>query len=682
MSNSSTKVVAICGPYQSGKTSLMESMLKIAGTIKEKGRVEDGNAVGSGSQEAIGRQMSIEAIPANCVYQDSKFTFLDCPGSVEFMQDSLNAMQVADAVVVVCEPNEDSMMALTPTLKFLSGKCIPHYIFINKLDTLSGDVNQMLAALKDRIDTPLVTRTFPIMEGEAMVGLVDLVHQQAYKFHHGKRSEKIEIPSDLVDEVTLARQEMLDGLADFNDELMEKILEEVPLTTEEITTTIEKGTSDGLITPLFLGQSVADSGIKKLLDCLEVEVPSCEVAAKRLEIDLTKSSQLCQIFKTYNLMHKGKLSMSRVWRGEVKEGQAIGAQPLGGIMTMHGLEVSKSKNISVGDIISFSRVEQLVTGDTLSGEKGEEEKVVFDPPIKPLFSQAVEVVKKQDEMKLMTALQKLTEEDLSLQFIQNDVSKELVLWGQGEVQLLVALEKLANRNGIEVKMNKPQVDYKETIRGKATIQGKHKKQTGGHGQFGNVYFDINPKERDSGFEFIENITGGVIPKNYFGAIENGVREYLSIGPLGFNVVDVEVRLFDGSYHKVDSSDLAFKLAAMAAMKDAMPKCQPILLEPIAKVEISVPNEHLSKAQKLVSGLRGQLLGFDSKKGWGGWDQVSANIPEAEMHNLIIELRSLTKGLGFFSYDFAHFTELGGKEADQVVTTRRVWLDEHRMQTPG
>lgn len=281
-------------------------------------------------------------------------------------------------------------------------------------------------------------------------------------------------------------------------------------------------------------------------------------------------------------------------------------------------------------------------------------------------------------MKLTAALAKLSEEDPSLTYEQNIVTKELLLWGQGEIHLKISVEKLKNRYGIEITHSRPITDYRETIRRSTQMQGKHKKQSGGHGQYGDVHLEMTPQQRNMGFQFSESIVGGAIPRNYIPSVEQGVLEYLENGPLGFKVVDVHVNLFDGSYHKVDSSDIAFRIAAILAMKEGMPKCDPVLLEPINEVSISVPSEFISRAQKLVTGLRGQILGFGGKESWSQWDNISAHVPQSEMANLIIELRSLTQGLGFFESKYDHMQELTGRLADQAIDERKKWREMHKI----
>lgn len=674
--NPSHRVVALVGSYLGGKTSLMEALLFVSGAVHSKGTIKAGNTVGDASPEARARQMSIEVSAADTEYEKSKFTFLDCPGSLEFMQEARNALNVADSAVVVCEPAAERTNALKPILKYLEESAVPHFIFINKIDGIEKALDPVFEALKDVSDKHLVVAQRPIIEGEKITGYVDVLHEKAYKYVADKAPTPIDIPADIKDEIKLARGEALEKLADFNDSLMEKLLEDAVPTPEEINSVFTQAFAEGNVVPVVIGSATTCGGAHDLMKLIYEYTPSMDVTAKRKQIDLGPSETLVQVFKTLYVPHKGKMSISRVWRGTVAEGVNFGGLSIGGIMRIKGVDADKISKAEQGEIFAFNRVDQLKTGGVVSAKK-EGENLPWPEPLHPLFSLGLHVSKREDEMRLTGALAKIIEEDSSLGLEQNQVTKELLLSGQGEVQLKVAMDKLKNRYNVTVETNLTQIPYRETIKRGIRMQGRHKKQTGGHGQFGDVHVEVKPLPRNSGNKFIESIVGGAIPRNYFGAVEAGVNEYLEQGPLGFPVVDVAVNLVDGSYHKVDSSDLAFRLAAIIAMKEAMPKCEPTLLEPIYKVDISVPSECLSKAQKLVSGLRGQILGFTSKPGWRGWDMVTGHIPQAEMHALIIELRSLTQGLGFFTCEFDHLQELTGRIADQVIEARKKYLEEKR-----
>ncbi len=364
--------------------------------------------------------------------------------------------------------------------------------------------------------------------------------------------------------------------------------------------------------------------------------------------------------------HEQRLSV--LWRGEIPDGMTLGEDRISGVNRALGAKLEKQPKAVAGEVVAFGRLEGASTGALLS-PSGKLAAGDWPAPLKPLFALAVQPAQRQDEVKLTGALARLTDEDPSLSFTHSPDTGELLLWGQGEMQLAIAIDRLRNRFNIQVTSHPPQVPYKETIRAAVSQHARHKKQSGGHGEFGDVHLDIKPQARGEGFSFTESITGGVVPRQYIPAVELGVREYLNRGPLGFQVVDVAVTLTDGQYHTVDSSDMAFRRAAQLAMKEGMPKCNPVLLEPIFQVKISLPSEYTSRMQRVISGRRGQILGFEARADWNGWDEVTVLLPQSEMHGLIVDLRSATLGVGTFEWQFDHLQELSGRLADEIVERR-------------
>jgi elongation factor G len=425
--------------------------------------------------------------------------------------------------------------------------------------------------------------------------------------------------------------------------------------------------SDNIV-PVMIGAGEIQSGVFRLWKSLRHDAPSPAITAARRGFD-TGSDPVVQVFKTTQA-RSGKLSHVRVWSGELRDSMQLGGERVGGLFRLSGHEQSKVDSASLGDVVALGRLEEVKTGDVLTASGRGEEGDPWDGPLSPVYAVAIEVDKRDDEVKLSSALAKLVEEDPSYLFDHNADTHELVLHGQGEIHLTVAAEQLAEKYNVAVSTRRPSVPYKETIRKKIEQHARHKKQSGGHGQFGDVHIAISPRPRGQGFEVTNRVVGGSVPRQYIPSVETGVRRYLDEGPLGFPIVDIEVCLYDGQHHAVDSSDMAFQTAAQAAMREGMPKCSPILLEPVYKVEIDVPSEHTSKVNQIVSGRRGQIMGFDAKQGWSGWDTVNANLPQAEMADLIIELRSLTQGTGTFRYEFDHLQEFSGREADTVVAQRQ------------
>ncbi|EME70305.1 elongation factor G [Paramagnetospirillum caucaseum] len=665
-SPSPPRACALVGPFAAGKTSLLEAMLFACGATGRQGRIKDGTTTGDASPEARARLMSVEPNIAGAEYLGEKWTFIDCPGSVEFQQDSYNALMVADVAVVVCEPDPARAVMVAPVLKFLDEHKVPHLLFVNKIDAAGTRLKETLEALQAVSDRPLVMREIPIREGDSVTGYIDLVSERAYTYRPGQPSAVIKIPDALKGEESAARQEMLEHLADFDDHLMEELLEDIQPPADEVYADLGKDLAGDLIVPVFFGSAENDGGIHRLLKALRHDAPGPAATAARLGIK-ADGAPLATVFKTVHAAHTGKLSFSRVWRGEFADNQSLEAGRIGGLYLMTGGTPAKVAKVGMGDVCAFGRLDSVSTGQAIGA--ADAGMAGWPAPLPPLFAFALEAEKKGDDVKLTGAIAKLAEEDPSLSLDHGEFGEQ-VLRGQGEIHLQVAIERLKSRFNMGVVTRKPTVPYKETIRKSTSVHGRHKKQSGGHGQFGDIHIDIAPLPRGSGFKFVDKIVGGVVPRQYIPSVEEGVADFLRQGPFGFPVVDLQVTLTSGSYHAVDSSDMAFKTAARIAMSEGMPQCEPVLLEPILAVEISVPAEFTAKAQRIVSGRRGQILGYDAKAGWQGWDTVSAYLPQAEMDDLIVELRSLTMGVGTFSWTFDHLQEISGRVADKVVEQRK------------
>jgi elongation factor G len=409
------------------------------------------------------------------------------------------------------------------------------------------------------------------------------------------------------------------------------------------------------------------------LKAIRHEAP--DIADTRARLKVATGATTVQILKTLHTTHGGKLSIARVLAGSVGDGaELLGpdgpAGRVSGVFRIFGQQAVKRDAAEVGETVGLGKLDGARTGITLAAGKVAPAQVVTLAPPDPVLGLAIFAGERKDEVKLSTALARTLEEDPSLRVSHGQDTGETLIEGQGEMHLRVALERLTGKYGIGIKTRESAIPYKETIRGGASVRGRHKKQSGGHGQFGDVVLDIAPQGRGSGFRFAETVTGGAVPRNYFSAIEEGVADYLARGPLGFRVVDLSVTLTEGSYHSVDSSDMAFRMAAQIAMREGMPQCRPVLLEPVLKVNIAVPSEATPRVNGIVAQRRGQLLGFDARPGWKGWDVVEALIPQAEIRDLIIELRSVSAGVGTFSTRFDHLAELTGRLADQIVERAR------------
>ncbi len=500
--------------------------------------------------------------------------------------------------------------------------------------------------LQDASDTPLLLRQIPIWRDNAVTGFIDLALERAFIYREHGASEVADIAD--VEREREARFQMLEKLADYDEHLMEELLSDIEPPRDEIFDDLAREMAEGLIVPALLGSAERDNGVRRLLKALRHEVPDVARTAARAGIG-ADGKAVVQVLKTYHSSHGGKLSLARVLSGSLKDGAALTARDgrdarVGGIFALKGEAQTKLAEAVAGDTVALGRLDQIATGETLSSAKDASLPRVAIEQLAPVYRLAIETVDRKDEVKLTAAIHKLREEDPSLHFEQDAELHEMSLLGQGEIHLKVAAERLQSKYGLKLLTRPPRVPYKETIRKPAKQRGRHKRQTGGHGQFGDVMIEIRPLPRGSGFVFEDGISGGVVPKQWIPSVEKGVAEYLKSGPLGFPVVDVAVKLTDGSYHTVDSSDAAFQIAGRIAMMEGMPNCAPVLLEPIMHVRIHVPSDATAKVNGIVSGRRGQLMGFDVRDGWKGWDTVDAQMPLSEVTDLIIDLRSLTQEL--------------------------------------
>jgi elongation factor G len=664
------RAIALVGPHGGGKTSLLESIAAITGAVARKGSVPAGSSLGDSAPASRARQMSVEMNVLTTQYLDEEFTFLDCPGSIEFLGDTLNLLPGIDAAVVVCEPDAAKATMLQPFLKRLADAHVPHLLFVNKFDKARGSLRALLSALQQASETPLLLRQIPIWAEGIATGFVDLALERAYAYRPHGASEVVDIADYAAEKE--ARFQMLEKLADHDENLMDELLADVEPSREEVFGDIRRELAEALVVPVLIGSAEGDNGVRRLLKALRHDVPDVSAAASRAGVP--GNDAVVQVVKTLHGGHGGKLSLARVLRGQIKDGAVLhgtgGREArIGGIFALAGDKQVKRTLAQTGDMVALARLEPFATGETLSTAKSGGGRGAVET-LTPVYRLAVAAQDRKDEVKLSTAIAKLCEEDPSLLFEQNAETHDMILAGQGEIHLKAAVEKLQSRYGLTLMTRPPRVPYRESIQGAATSRGRHKRQSGGHGQFGDVLLDIAPASRGSGFSFHDRIKGGVVPKQWIGSVERGVRDYMKAGPLGFPVVDVTVALTDGSYHTVDSSDAAFQTAGRLAMSEGMPGCAPVLLEPIMRVQVHVPSDATSKVNGLVSGRRGAPLGYDARPGWRGWDTVRCEMPLSEVSDLIVDLRSLTQGVGTYQMEFDRLAELGGKLADTIVATRK------------
>lgn len=664
------RCIALVGPFASGKTSLLEAILMRTGAITRQGHSRDGNMVGDAAPEARSNGMSVEVNVAETDYMGDRYSFIDCPGSVEFQFESLPVLAGVDMAVVVAEADPKKVAALQLILRDLEARQLPHLIFLNKIDKLSGPVRDILEMLQPASRVPLVLRQLPMTKGGIVTGCIDLALERAHVYHEAKESEIVALPDGEKANEVAARTAMLEQIADYDDVLMEQLLDDVAPEKNLIFKDLVEEMRAGKICPVFIGSAEHGNGITRLLKAIRHEAPTVKATRARLGLADGPGS-VVQIMKTMQTARSGKLCIARVLAGSVADGTTLRTADgreakASGLFRVMGQETQKRDAAQEGETVALGKVEAARTGDTLSAGR-----IVPDlaplPESVPMMAIAVAPKERKDDVRLSTALQRILEEDPSLRLTHVPETGETVLQGHGEMHLRVVVERITGRYGVPVTTSVPRIAYRETIKKAANIRGRHKKQSGGHGQFGDVVLTIAPLPRGGGLGFDEKITGGVVPRQYISSVEAGVREYFGTGgPLGFPVVDVAVTLTDGSYHTVNSSDMAFRQAAQIGMREGMPQCEPVLLEPVMEVTVHCPTDSTARINAILPRRRGQIVGSDTRAGWDGWDDIHAFVPAAEMQDLIIELRSATAGVGSFEQAFDHLAEINGRLAEEIA----------------
>ncbi|PSJ58312.1 elongation factor G [Pseudaminobacter soli (ex Li et al. 2025)] len=664
------KCIAIVGPFASGKSTLLEAILARTGAIPRQNPIASGNTVSDYSSEARAHAMSVEATFVTTEFMGESITFVDCPGSIEFAFETEPVLAACDLAVVVAEADEKKIPALQLIMRKLDDFGVPRVLFLNKIEKTEAGVRETLKLLQPTSSTPLLLRQIPMRKGGAIVGSIDLALERAYIYREHAESEIAEIPGDEKARELEARFSMLETLADHDDQLMEQLLEETEPPRDAVFDDLSADLRGGAITPVLIGSAEKGNGVLRLLKTIRHDAPDIEATRKRLGAP-NNGQTVVQVMKTIYTAHGGKLSVGRILSGTVADGAELflpggASAKVSGLYRLFGKDQTKLSSATAGDTVALGKLDDVRTGQTLTSAKGGMAPLAAFEPLQPVFAFSVRPKERKDDVRMSAAIQRLSEEDPSLAVRHQQDSSETVVSGHGEMHLRVTVERLEGKNQIAVEARPPAVPYRETIRKSIQQRGRHKKQSGGHGQFGDVVLDIKPLPRGAGFEFSDTITGGVVPKTYIQSVETGVRDFLKSGPLGFPVVDIAVNLSDGSYHSVDSSDMAFQMAAKLAMKEGMSACSPVLLEPIMKVEIFTPSDATARITGIVPQRRGQILGYNPRPGWPGWDVVEATMPQAEIGNLIIELRSATAGVANYRASFDHMAELTGRLADDAM----------------
>jgi elongation factor G len=662
-----TRVIALVGPAGAGKTSLAEAMLFAAGATDRLGSTANGSSIGDSSPEARQRGGSTELNLYHFDYLGDPFAILDCPGSIGFAADGAKALAMADVAIVVVDPDAARAPLAAPALRALDELGIPHLVFVNRIDQAHGRIRDLLTALQPMSVSPLIARQIPIWDGEKVSGFVDLALEYAFKYRAGKESERIEIPADLQDREHEARNHMLEQLADHDDELLEQLLMDQAPSREKILQDLARETGESLGVSILFGSASSSWGVRRLLKAVRHEAPGPQSAAQRLGV--TDPS-----LYTFKVIHGsiGRLALARALGGSIAEGLDLKTDTgeharLGALFHPRGEKTTKVTAARNGDLVAVAKIDSVKAGQWLGAGK-------LPPAIEVEYparncALAIEPADRKDDVKLSGALQRLSDEDSALIVEHDEATHEIRLRGINDEHLNTVIARLKRRYGVEVKSHAPTIGYRESIRKPVTQKGRHKKQSGGHGQFGDVIIEVKPLPRGSGFVFEEKIHGGSVPRQWIPAVEEGVREAMRKGPLGCEVVDCAVSLIDGSYHSVDSSELAFRLAGRLAMHEALTAAGPHLLEPVHKLTVVCPSNATSRITSAVAGRRGQMLGMAPRDGWTGWDRIEALIPEAELSGLEAELRAQSQGLATYEAQFDHLAELNGPLADKVIQQR-------------
>lgn len=646
------RAIAVVGPTGAGKTALTQALASAA-------------SGGSGAVPAAAGQ-STETQFTAIDFMGDHYALVDAPGAVDFLADADFALPGVDLAIVVADPDPDKAILVQPFLKALEELQVPRALFINKIDTARGRIRDLLEALQPVSSTPLVARQIPIWQDERVTGFVDLALERAFLYQQGKPSQVVDIPKDMAERETEARFHMMEQLADFDDELMEKLLSDVTPDRDIVFADLVKEMRDGLIVPVFFGSTAQGNGVRRLLKALRHDTPEPKYAAARLGF----SGNGAYVMKISHAGQAGKLAYARVFGAALNDSDQLtlsdgSTQRPGALFSVNGSQTKKVSRIPEGDVCAIGKLDPVAAGDLLGASGPQKIKLSFRKRY-PVYQLAIATKDRKDDVRLSGALQKLVEEDAGLNVVHDQTTHEILLQGQGDPHLRTVLERLKSRFGVDVSTAPPSTPYQESIRKNAEVRGRHKKQTGGHGQFGDCVIQVKPLPRGQGFEFVDKITGGAIPRQWIPAVEAGVKDAMNKGAIGFPVVDVSVTLIDGSFHSVDSSEHSFQMAGRIGMQEAMKECGSVLLEPIEKLSIYTPSWGTPKINSAVSAHNGQILGFEPREGWPGWDRVDVYLPHSERQNFIIELRSLTQGLATFEAAFDHMVEVTGRRAEDVA----------------
>ncbi len=682
--------VVVLGHSGCGKTTIMEAALYLTGATGRMGRVEDGNTISDYDAEEIRRRVSVSASIIPVEWQNTKINFIDTPGYFDFVGEVKQALSVADLALIVVSAKSGIEVGTEMAWEYATDLGIPKMIFINGMDDENADFDKTVESLKEKFGVSIAPMQVPIIENSKLTGIVNVITSDGMRYTGGK-PERIPMPAGMEDTVDMIRLMIEEAVAETDDALMEKFFSEERFTQEEIAQGLINGIKSGSVTPVVCGAAVNQVGILLMLETIIKTVPSAgkmsaEVTAKKPKTGDSVTLKCVDnepfaafVFKTIADPYVGRLSLFRVYSGVIKRDSMLynpkhdTTEKAGHIYIMRGKEQIEVDEIKAGDIGAIAKLSSTSTQDSLCAK----ERPVFVKEIKfpvSLLSMAIVPKGKGDEDKISQALSKLSEEDRTLRFEINPETKQSVVYGQGDSQLDVLVNKLKNRYKIEVELITPTIPYREMIKSKIRVQGKYKKQSGGHGQYGDVHMEFEPSgDPTTPYVFEEKIFGGSVPRQYFPAVEKGIQECVKAGPLAlYPVVGIKATLVDGSYHPVDSSEMAFKMATTMAFKDGFMKAKPTILEPIAKVEVFVPDDYTGDIMGDMNKRRGRILGMDKV---GSKQRIAAEVPMAEMNKYTTDLRSITQGRGTFMMAFDRYEDAPSDVQQKVIEARKKEIEK-------
>lgn len=664
--------VALISHVGSGKTSLVDTALFDSGAVTRQGKVDEGNSVADYDPDEIKRRMSLSAKVLPVEWKDTKINFIDTPGYPDFVGEVKAALRVADAALVVVSAEKGVEVGTELTWQYTDERDLPRMILVNKLDRENTSFDNALESLRSQFGLKVVPLQIPIGEQSNFKGVVDLVSQKGYTFESGNKVQEIDVPADLKERISTYREQLIESAVESNDELMEKFLEGEELTTEEVLSIVKLSTRSGQLVPVLCGSAARNIGVQTLLDAIVDYLPSAAEAVPE-EVQALDDNLSLFVFKTQSAQ-VGTISTFRVYSGTLKPDSHIynvqtGAdERIGQIIIPRGKTQETATELHAGDIGAVTKLANTHTGDTLAGNKEiKVELAPIDSP-QPCYTVSVHARSQADLDKMGTSLARMVEEDRTLQVARDPETGETLLSGMGETHLQIVTDLIRRKFSVDLEIQEQQIAYRETIRKKVRANGRHKKQSGGHGQFGDVWLEIEPLPRDGEetFVFDDKIVGGVVPGQFVPGVEKGVRESLKRGFIsGHPMVYVKVALVDGKYHPVDSSAQSFEVAASLGMQEGVNQANPVLLEPIMNVTITVPESNMGDVMSDINTKRGRVLGMESLE--NGMQQITALVPQAEMRRYATDLRSITQGRGSFKMEFARYEEVPANIQQELVT---------------